>query len=173
MPFPWLAGMRVTAGRLQEHVPIYVVKQEAEDRTSTTTLADDAELVISLPEGTWEVQMSLELAGTSGSEGVRTAWRIGGDAVMDSNVIKRVLGPSSGSTNRLDTQMRSAIHNETTTVTYGATGGTGARAHAWEMVHVVVGPAGGEVALQWAQAVSHADISRVANGSFVRAARIA
>lgn len=168
MPIPWLAGMRVTADRLNEHNPIYVLKGSDEERTSTATPADDPNLTLDVAEGVWHIEASLDYAGETGSDGLRVDWNVSGGATV--HAIRRVQGPESSSTNRNAQLMRSAVHGDTTDITYGNDQTSSLRSYAREEI-VVEGP--GTVTLRWAQITSSADPTTLAAGSYLLARRLA
>lgn len=165
MPFPWRAGMLVTADRLNAHAPIYVFKGADEERTNSSTPAPDSILTLDLGEGLWQVEAFFDFSGTSGSAGLRTAW----STTMSTISIRRVAGPAAGSTDRINTSMWYAVHGMGTEVRYGNRQGTGLRSQAWESM-VLQGP--GNLTLLWSQVSSSSDVTRLAGGSYIRAERI-
>ncbi|MDA2805696.1 hypothetical protein [Nocardiopsis suaedae] len=168
MPFPWLAGMRVTADRLNEHNPVFVLKGSDEERTSTSTPADDPNLTLNVADGVWRIEASLDYAGESGSGGLRVDWNLSGGATV--HAIRRVQGPESGATDRNAQLMRSAVHGDTTDITYGNTATSSLRSYAREEI-TVEGP--GTVTLRWAQITSSSSPTTLAAGSYLLAKRVA
>ncbi|WP_017599192.1 hypothetical protein [Nocardiopsis lucentensis] len=165
MPFPWLAGMRVTAERLNEHNPVYAYKSVNEDRTNTTTVAPDSDLTLTLGDGVWDIHAMIDYAGTANSGGIRVSW----STTMTTVSLRAVQGPTATSTNRLDTNMRSAVHGMGTEAEYGNTQGSGLRAAAREGF-ILQGP--GTITLEWAQITSHADPTTLSDDSYLRAQRV-
>ncbi|WP_152486476.1 hypothetical protein [Nocardiopsis lucentensis] len=165
MPFPWLAGMRVTAERLNEHNPILVYKSATENRTNTSTVAPDAHLTLTLGEGVWDIHAFIDFAGTEGSGGIRVAWH----TTMTTVSIRRATGPASSSTNRSDTTMRSSVHNMETEAGYGNRDPSGYRSQAWEDM-ILQGP--GTLTLLWAQINAHTSATELFDQSYLKAQRV-
>ncbi|MDS1269682.1 hypothetical protein RIF23_05180 [Lipingzhangella sp. LS1_29] len=165
MPFPWRAGMRVTAERLNAHAPIFVFKDGHEQRTNSDTPLPDADLTLELDEGVWEVTAVLDFLGTSESEGIRVAW----ETDMPRLSIRRTAGPDADHADRRSTRMTHASHAPDTHAHYGNHQGGQLRSHAWESF-VVQGP--GSLTLLWSQLTASSEMARLASSSYLKAQRI-
>ncbi|WP_157982525.1 hypothetical protein [Nocardiopsis sp. FIRDI 009] len=165
MPFPWLAGMRVTAERLNEHNPIFVFKTSSEGRANTSAVAPDAHLTLTLGEGVWDIHALLAYSGTSGSGGLRVAW----DTTMTIVSRRAAGGATELSTNRLETAVRLAVHNMNTEAEYGNRDPKGYQSQAWEDM-ILQGP--GTLTLLWAQINSDASETTLFDNSYLKAQRV-
>lgn len=164
-------GDLVTADLLDSMQPVYVAKGSDEARTSTTTLADDAELIITLAaSATYYVQMEVGCSADAAGD-IKTAWNL--SAGIDTTGGRRVEGPGSTSNdaNSDNVTTRWGIHGFTTSITYGARTGA-AGMHIRETAYVTTST-GGTITLQWAQATSSLTATTVSARSFIRAERIA
>lgn len=171
MPFPWLAGQRITAERLNMHNPVYVEKTAPTDRTSTTTITADPELVATLTEGLYQIVVEFGYGATSGPNGIRTAWVTTGDVTQVG--LRYTRGTGASATQRNSDDARNTANNLSTEAVYGlALANLTQRGWGTEQCRVQVGAGGGTVAFGWAQAVSHADPTQVGPESYMRVERI-
>lgn len=93
--YPSLAvGDLVTADLLQSMVPKYYIKPSAENRNTTTALADDSDLQgIPLAVGTWEIELlGFFTLTTTTAQALKTRWAFTGTW---NNPDRNVIGPGS------------------------------------------------------------------------------
>ncbi|WP_433699107.1 hypothetical protein [Nocardiopsis sp. CA-288880] len=169
MPFPWLAGQRITAERLMESAPVYVQKTELQARTSTGTPTADPDLRITLDPGTYDIELEFGYAGTAGSGGVRTNWSVDSGVVAISG-IRFTRGTGADATGRNSDPGRHTANGLATEAVYGLTSGSGQRGWGSERWRALV-TARGEIRFCWAQKTSNAAESWVAPESFLKVTR--
>jgi len=169
MPFPWLAGQRITAERLMEAAPVYVQKTELQARANTATPTADPDLRITLDPGTYDIELELGYSGTAGSGGVRTSWSVDAGITAISG-IRFTRGTGQDATTRNSDASRHTGNGLSTEAIYGLTTGSGQRGWGSERWRALV-TAPGEIRFQWAQKTSHADGSWVAPESFLKVTR--
>ena len=170
MPFPWLAGMRVTAERLNEHRPIYIHKGTSEDRTNTSTPAPDSVLTIDLESGLWRVEIEFGYGATAGPAGVATRWFVTGGVTAAG--LRHTRGTGTSATTRNGDLARTTVNALDTVTVYGiAASNLSQRGWGTESAIVQVS-GGGTVAWGWSQATAHADPAQIGGESYLRAERI-
>lgn len=169
MVYPTIAaGQRVTASLLTSMLPITVVKQADEQRSSTTTMATDAELTLAvvanatyLFEGYVSYSQNL---GASSTAGIKIGWTAptGASLTWSSDGTD---GPTSltgqDATSQPITQTRSLPANGVTSMRAAPTG------------LLTVSSTAGTFGLQWAQVSSSATPTFVRAGSWLRLIRVA
>lgn len=166
------AGQRITAALLRSMMDDFVVKASNTERTSTTTLADDPELVTdTLVSGaTYWIQFLMGCsANTTGD--IKFAWNV----PSGSTGLRRSNGPgSTASDSDADNVAgRFGIHGFTTAIPYSGVRNSANQFWVREEGLVTVGTAG-TAAIQWAQNTSTATLaSRVASGSLLFWRRLA
>ena len=172
--YPSLAvGDLVTADLLQGMVPKYYIKPSGENRTSTTTLADDTDLQgIPLDPGTYEIEfLGFMTQATTTTQKLKTRWGFTGTW---NNPDRNVIGPGQNQTaapanvteaNFAGAQAAGQDVVVSTAVTVVFTGW-----REWS-ANVQVSVAG-NFSLQWAQNSSSANASRLEGGSMFRIRRI-
>lgn len=162
----WASGDTITASRLQDMVPILAVKGSFTARTSTTTLADDPDLVVTLRAGvTYVIELDILAIGSTTGD-LKIAYSNTG-TVSDVWVARTTLGPATTLVDPRDSgNINIGAFNAaalTTTQAYG-TGGTTNRIHVYEKFVVQGGASGGNLALQWAQNVSDGTATTITKG---------
>lgn len=131
--------------------------------TSSTTLANGT-LTISLPAGTWELEGFIAVSADQGVDA-----KLSISATGATSALWRGIGPTLGTTDRLDTNVSSVFTGAGTGILYG-TDGTGQGV----FVHIhsqIITASTITVALMRAQNVSSATELTIHAGSFFRAAR--
>jgi hypothetical protein len=177
VPLTWYGGERITAAKLNARLPIYVPKSVAETVTSSTTLQDDDELVVTLSAGrSYDIELVLAVTtGTTGAD-VKLAWATTGTVTQTSTracfgpgrFTKDAAAETSNTASPYDSGMvRASRHNLTTSVAYGTDGSTASAI--LEKFTVSGGVSGGTLRLQWAQNVSSATATTVSTSSYLRA----
>lgn len=171
--YPALAvGMRITADLLSLMQSDVTVKNVSQDRVSTTTLADDAELFgIALDVGTYEVQADLMLMGGAGGIAVKTRWSFTGTW---NTPVRQCTGPSPSNTAAPNTtmSMQSAGYAANSDCVYGLST-SAAWSCARELSRQVIVTAAGNLAINWAPNVSSASSGGLRAGSCVKIRKIA
>lgn len=165
---PWVAFETITAAKLNKRLPIWVVKSANEAVTSSSTLQNDDELVVTLPANSrWRVEAVILASGTT--NGLKSDWTIPADATLVP--LKQVLGPDSASTDRSNTNVRLGAHAHDTVAEYGVDDG----AAIWTTIReefIVDMVSEGDLQFRWAQVISNAVAVNVRAGSWLRAERI-
>ncbi|MDQ0992157.1 hypothetical protein [Streptomyces sp. V3I7] len=164
-------GRIVNVSLLQSMLPLEAYKPGDTSRNNTVTLADDPDLFLILEaQATYRVEAFIHYSASAteqiqiawnapaGSSGLRSAWGMA-QTVNDSSAN----GPQGDG--------RWGIHGFGTARAYGTRSGTN-QLLAWETGNIITAGAG-TLAVQWAQNVSGANMTRVAAGSYMRAKRIA
>ncbi|WP_330479868.1 hypothetical protein OG301_39335 (plasmid) [Streptomyces platensis] len=169
------SGLSVAGAISARNTPAFIYKTTSTDRASTTTLADDPDLVGTFIAGeTYLVELHLLVgAGTTGL--MTTAWKVPSGATG----LKAVHGPSSVAagtdtlTNAADNiTARMGSHAFTTTITYGRRNANSNLLYVIETGIVTMGATTGTFALQWTQSASSATATRMGVGSWVRFTRL-
>lgn len=171
----FFAGDVLAAVDLNSIFPQTYVKNTTENRNTTITVADDAELAgIPLSVGTWDVEMLLfwfTNVITTTNPGFKTQWGFTGTWNAS---IRQCLGPGSsnvaGST--VVTPMNARGQTLIADAPYQA-GSGGSYFSSRETCRNVVVTAAGNLSLKWAQAASTANPTSVAGLSTVTVRRIA
>ena len=172
----WIALNRLSTSGTPLYTPVYRYKTVNTDRASTTTVTDDPDLSCPLDaNAVYRVEFRLNFAAidlVSGSAAGRfkTQWSVpsgasGFKSAVGPDQAVILSGTSSGGTGRW------GVHNFTTACTYGDRNDNTLLCVAIEEGTVFTTSAG-TVALQWAQAVSNAAFTRLAQGSILRVTRI-
>lgn len=163
------AGQEITSTLLTSMLPDIVYKTANEDRTATTTLADDTELTTTLAaSAVYHVRIYLHYAALDAAK-IKTAWTVPSGA----SGLRSAIGAGSAATDATAaTTSRFGVHAFTTTVTYGT------RSHATNQCvaieeGIVTTTSAGTLAIQWAQDTSNATATRVGSGSSLHVTRIA
>lgn len=178
MALAYTAFQRVTADDLNARLDLFVQKTATETVTSSTTLQNDDELVLTLPAGrTYEIQAHLSPTGNAGGD-FKTAWTVSGTVTQATT--RQCIGPTVSTTNSTGGSSASPVtaavtvgvnkasaHNVTTAVSYGLDG-TNASA-VFERFLVTTGASGGTVQLQWAQDTSNAAGTSLSVNSYITA----
>lgn len=163
------AGRRITTSLLTGMIPMEAWKTASLDRASTTTLADDPDLTLTLAaSATYEVTFRLYYAALDAAK-FKTAWTVPSGA----SGFRSAVGAGTASTDATAaTTSRFGAHNFTTAITYGTRNHATNLCFAMETA-VLTTSSSGTLALQWAQDTSNATATRLAAGSFLRVKRIA
>jgi hypothetical protein len=164
-------GQTVTADLMNSMLPQIYWKANSEDRVSTTTLADDSDLVAPLAaNAVYHVTMYLHFAAKA-TPRIKTQWRVPGGVSGNRSAI----GPDQGAilTASSGGQGRFGVHNYTTDVIYGTRDNNTLQCIAVEEGTVTTGATAGTIALQWAQQTSGTDFTRMGSGSYMEIRRLA
>lgn len=162
------AGTKLTATLLSSMMPNYVVKTAATNRTSTTTFADDPDLVTGTltASGVYLIEFHVRFAGLNAA-GFKTNWTVPSGTSGD----RETLGPGSANateSNANTTEMRWAVHGFATNAVYTNPRNSASSTHLIEKGMVSIGVTAGTVALSWAQNVSNATATTVQANSYVK-----
>lgn len=133
-------------------------------KTTATTAIDTVLTGIVLTPGTWKLEVSLVMLGTTGD--FKSNW----DFTGTWSGVKAVRGPSAATELQdfNNTMMRSGGHGLTTDITYGLNSAASAVAREWAMVTVTDT---GTWSIRWAQETANAASSNLNGGSFMTAER--
>jgi len=167
----WIAIGRTASAASALGSPIFKYKANHTDRASTTTFADDPDLTVTLDaNAVYAVEFHMHYAATDAAR-IKTAWTVPASAVGN----RSAMGPDQGvilSSTSSGGTGRWGVHNFPTIVIYGTRDSGGSQCVAVEEAAVIT-TTGGTCALQWAQNASSATATRMAQGSWMRATRIA
>ncbi|MEU9470413.1 hypothetical protein AB0D78_28115 [Streptomyces avermitilis] len=167
----WWAAGRPASASAPIGLPRYAYKANHTDRASTTTLADDPELTMQLDaNAVYAVEFHLHYAATDVAR-IKTAWTVPASASGNRSAV----GPDQGvilSSTSSGGAGRWGVHNFPTLCIYGTRDSATSQCAALEEATVITAT-GGTCALQWAQNTSSATATRMAQGSWMRATRIA
>lgn len=169
MPYPvWTAGQRQTAALLSAMQPIVVAMSADQSVTNSTTLTNVTELTFPMAASAkYEVTAIIYASGSTTGD-LQTNWTVPTGATG----LKGCWGPTSGSTDRTNTSMRSGAHGLTTAVAYG-TSSTSAGIACIERA-LVTTSSSGTWQMQFAQnTVDASNATRLFTGSYVIARRVA
>jgi len=167
----WAAIGRTASAASALGAPVYRYKAAHTDRASTTTLTDDPDLTVTLDaNAVYAVEFHLHYAATDAAR-IKTAWTVPASAVGNRSAVGPDQGVILSSTSSGGTG-RWGVHNFPTVCIYGTRDSGGSQCAALEEATVIT-TTGGTCALQWAQNASSATATRMAQGSWMRATRIA
>lgn len=157
-----LAGRGITASLLEQMLPLWEVKPATTPRASTTTLAADPDLTLTLPRpGTWAFELWLNYTGgTLGSSDLKMAMVYSGTSTFG---VWGVSGINTSSTSAITANGRGIGTNTLTVGTSGAT------FYTVDIKGTVVISTTGTLALQWAQNTSSATATNLWQGCWMRA----
>ncbi|MBT2508796.1 hypothetical protein J7I98_23500 [Streptomyces sp. ISL-98] len=168
--YPTIAsGRRMSAGVYQSMLPQEKWKTAHEDRSATTTFADDTDLTTELEaNAVYHVIMYLHYAAIS-TAGFKTAWTVPSGATGN----RSAQGAGSAATDATAaTTSRFGVHAFTTSVSYGTRNSASNQCLAQEEA-IVTTTSAGTLAVQWAQTTSDATATRLGAGSIMIVRRIA
>ncbi|MFD5057438.1 hypothetical protein [Streptomyces sp. NPDC058394] len=166
------AGQRITAALLASMLPLDAYKTAPTLRTSTTTFADDPDLVLALEAGaTYWVEMWIKYAAVT-AEQFKTTWTVPVGATGGRSRIGVSATVNDTSSGGPQGDGAFGHHNFSTSLTYGTRNSASNLSVAYEQGSVVTTTAG-NIALAWAQGASGATGTLVGSGSYMRARRIA
>lgn len=133
-------------------------------RTTTTTVADDPDLTISLSAGTYIIRVSLCFSNASTSPGEKFKVAFSGTYSIATGTLE--IG------NHVAAGIRGSYPNSTDADVFAPTF-SDANRNEWGFVNVFLKATGtGTFSLQWAQSTSHADATTLKKGSFMQIQRI-
>jgi hypothetical protein len=169
-------GRILTSGLMMSMLPDIITKDSNEDRPSTTTLANDSDLITTLEANArYHVTFYIHFAAIDTAQ-FKTAWTVPSGATGGRSALGAAYELASSGTATVQAAdggyHRSGVHGFTTTVRYGSRANAGNQCLALEESYITTASAG-TLALQWAQAVSSATATRVGAGSSLIVRRIA
>ena len=170
------AGQRLTGTLLQSMMPDIIVKNTNEDRPSTTTLANDTDLVATLEaNAVYHVVMYVHFAALDAA-GFQTQWAIPTGASGNRSGAGAAYPLAGGGATAAAADggyHRSGVHGTGTTVRYGTRNSATNQALTIEEGMITTSSTAGTLALMWSQAVSNATATRVGAGSSLHIRRLA
>lgn len=165
MPSFWKTGMRITSARLNRTLPISVSKSIATSRNTTTTVADDPDLLLDLLVSTvYDIKGFLLVTTAANAAGdFKYGWAWTGTMTVTMPGVGPDESLASG-TSVTGNWARNASDTSTpsTTLGYGSST-TGVTIPV--NTRVVVGATEGRLSLQWAQLSSNANNTTLEVGS--------
>lgn len=166
----WAAGDPITAANLNYTQGQVIVKTSGTQRASTTTLADDPDLTVTLDaNATYFVEAWLHFVSPT-TEGIKTAWTTPSGA--SGNRLAFGEGSTQSASNADNVSGRFGVHGFGTSVTYGDRASNTTQCAAIETA-IVTTSSSGTLAVQWAQATSGANAAEMSAGSCLRVKRVA
>lgn len=139
----------------------YIYKPSAQSVTSSTTVANDVDLVVALDVGQWRVELIGNYTGiASGAGDIKTAWTFSG--TLGSQFGRYGTGPDPGSTGATSTSISSTARALATAIIYGTIDTPTAVFKEDLFLDVQVA---GTLQLQWAQGTSAATATNLTAGS--------
>lgn len=173
----WIAVGRTASAAAAIGVPVHAYKAGHTDRASTTAFADDPDLHLPLDASAvyrvefWLQYAAIDLVSGSPAGRFKTQWA----APSGATGVRSAVGPDQGvilSSGSAGGTGRWGVHNFATAATYGDRDSSTNQCLAVETATVFTTNAG-TLALQWAQSVSNAAATRLAQGSYMRSTRLA
>jgi hypothetical protein len=148
----------------------YIQKASDELRISNTTLSDDNDLKARLaPYGIYKVTVRLNFSAGLDTPDFKGAWTISGD--ITALTYKSMIGPSTGTSDSANTQVRSSAFAIDASANYGADGSD--ISQAYEEFILSTDDTGGILQFQWAQNTSIAATVTLREESFMIIEKIA
>lgn len=163
------SGQRVTADLLSSMLPDIIVKPASEDRSSTTTFADDTDLTTTLSANAVYLVEFNVLYATTNVAGFRTAWTVPSGATGVRTSVSA--GSAQTQANADNISGRWGVHNFTTATNHGDRNDSTNLLWLLER-SVVTTTSSGTLALQWSQVTSSVNPTRVAIGSTLSVMRL-
>lgn len=153
-------GDKWTAADARSVRVMYLKKAANETLTTSTTLQNDNDIVLTIDPGTvYRVELVFAATGPTGAD-IKLAWAA--TSTVTSPTGRHCIGPDTSITSIATTSVRaSATHGLTTSVSYG-TDGSGPSAIREDLI-VDGGASGGTLTLQWAQNASSGTTTVYAN----------
>lgn len=155
-----LAGEVALASSLSR---VRVIKKAAgESVTSSTTIQDDDDFVITLDaDKVYRIELYASISGATGGD-FRVAWATTGGVAQYTG--RHVQAAATASTDTLNTSIRTSVHNLTTEIISGteATGGSHQESF---LVETFTSGASGTLRLRWAQGTSSATATTLGTSS--------
>jgi hypothetical protein len=165
MSIAYVAGQLLTADDLNARQPITALKPTGTARTSTTVLADDPDLTVTLRAGyTYRIDVNLGVDGSAAADVQIGYRRTGSVALVSASTGREFVGPDSGSGSPASGTSVRMQKSGAAIPDAGAVYGTNTVAGVIRETFWVVG--GGTLTLQWAQSVSTASATTL-TGSLV------
>lgn len=156
---------------LRQMMPSYAFKTSGESRASTTTIADDSDLIVPVEANAiYFIRFTVHAAAVLASD-IKTAWSAPSGATGN----RSVLGPGSTASdaNADNIAIRMGVHGLTTEITYsGVRNSNGAQFLIIETSLITTAGTAGNVAFRWAQATSGATATIVQSGSWAEYRRV-
>jgi len=146
---------------------IYAVKTATTSRTSTTTLADDPHLLITLPAGTWAVELWAPVwASTLGTNGFQYALAFSGTSTSSSFALNVLMNNVANSRPTAAV----GIQDSFGTITVG----TGISGVDWiHLFGTIIVTVAGDLSFQWSQSSLSANATNVGIGGRLVAHKLA
>jgi hypothetical protein len=164
---PFVAGNVLAAADLNARAPLYVVKQATESVTSSTTLQNDDELVLTLlANRTYYVKVCLYVTGAAAGD-VKVDWVLG---TVANTPLRFQSGPDTSTSGVGATTVRKTVNGMTTAVPYGLDGSIGSAIVEEFIVQCTTSNA--SLQMRWAQNGSSGTATQVQAGSFILATPI-
>lgn len=161
------AGDELTSELLMSMIPQTAYKVSGTIRQSTTTLADDPDLTMTLEaNAVYFVEFFIQYSSNATS--IKTAWTVPSGA----SGIRGFIGLGSSATAADNISARIDAASFTSAATFGDKTSVSSVCYLTE-TSVVTTSSGGTLAYQWAQLASTAEDTQVRAGSFMRVTRIA
>jgi hypothetical protein len=166
------AGQRFTAALAAQMQPDWYVKGTGTTRASTTTFADDPDLIVPvLANKVYLIEFWVKAAALAAAD-IKTIWNVPAGTTGN----RQVVGPGSTAADAGADNITSrwGVHAFATSIAYNGVRDSAANQF-WfkEWAIVTVGATAGNIALQWAQVTSNATGSVVAAGSYARSTQTA
>lgn len=158
------AGQRITANLLTQMLPLWAVKAGSTSRSATTTLADDADLILPLPRaGTWAFEAWLNYTGgTLGASDLKLSMAYSAASSFGAWGL-------NGITTASTSQLNAGGNALSASLSLGTNGGFFLTA---DIKGTLVATATGTLSLQWAQNTSNATATTLRQGCWIRAYQI-
>lgn len=157
-----LAGETALASDLSR---VRVIKKAAgESVTSSTTIQDDDDFVVTLDAGkVYRIELYASISGATGGD-FRVAWGVTGGVAQYTG--RHVQAAATATTDTLNTSIRTSVHNLSTEIIAGteATGGSHQESF---LVETFTAGASGTLRLRWAQGTSNATATTLGTSSFM------
>lgn len=172
----WIALDRLATSSTPLYVPVYRYKPANTDRNSTTTFADDPDLACPLDANAvyrvefWLHYAAIDQVSSSPAGRFKSMWSVPAGWTGNRSAVGADQGTVLSSTSS-GGQGRWGVHNFSTACTYGDRDSSTNQALALEE-GIVTTTTAGSITLQWAQAVSNAANTRLAQGSTLCVTRI-
>lgn len=148
----------------------YVIKEDDEIRTSTTTVSDDDDFNVRLaPYGVYKVTARFNFSASTSTPDFKCKWAISTD--ITALTYKSMIGPDTGTSNAASTSCRTSAFSIDSETNYGCDGTN--ISQAYEEFIVSTGNTGGILKLQWSQNTSSIASTTLHEESFMVVQKIA
>lgn len=145
----------------------FVRKTVSDPIANSTTVINDSEMFLTLPDGLWLIRAHMSATGPAAAD-IKFVWALTGGAAQAT--ARHCRGPATGTAGVDDSNMRSSVHNWSSTIPYGTDGTLITSVSETGCIEVTGGT--GTMQLQFAQGTANAGTTSLTTHSWIHARRV-